>query len=596
MSAPVDPENSDRREWLDRRETDHRAREDEADLRRTIAKLRRRVAELESLNVDARDSRRAALNVLEDAVESRNLADQLNRELRRENAERQRSQAALRASDERYRIALEAADMAAWDYDVNSDSMTWNEQHFLIFGLEPDGRPKTSADFLRFVHPDDVGPVAEELRRAVARTGVYQAEFRILRADNGTERWMDGFGRATSRDAEGRVARLGGVMFDVTERKLTQEALRVSEERLKRALQIETVGIVFYDAAGKFTECNDAFLAMTGFTREDEENGRLRWNDLTPPEFLPRAREAARELLETGRTMPYERQFLHQDGSRGWGLFAATRLDEHESVEYIIDIGERKEAEVALRDALQKNKQARAEVEAASRAKDHFLAVLSHELRTPLSPVLMALKTISRRADVSDPVREALAMIRRNIRIESHLIDDLLDITRISRGKLEVVREPLDLHEAIRGALEISQSDIAGRNQDLQVALEATDHRLVGDGMRLQQVAWNLLKNASKFTPDGGKIRIATRNESGKVLIVVSDTGIGMEAPAMPTIFDAFAQGGESVTRKFGGLGLGLAISKATVDAHGGVIRANSKGPGRGSEFEVELPLGGAEK
>lgn len=182
-------------------------------------------------------------------------------------------------------------------------------------------------------------------------------------------------------------------------------------------------------------------------------------------------------------------------------------------------------------------------------------------------------------------------MIQRNVQLEAHFVDDLLDITRISRGRIELVRAPMDLHEAIAHAVEISRTDIEARGQRLTVALEAREHELDADVQRLQQVVWNLLKNASKFTPDGGEIRLRSRNEPGHIVVEVQDTGIGFEAGEEERIFTAFEQASEAVTRKFGGLGLGLAISKATVDAHGGTIRAVSPGADQGATFTVHLPL-----
>ena len=149
----------------------------------------------------------------------------------------------------------------------------------------------------------------------------------------------------------------------------------------------------------------------------------------------------------------------------------------------------------------------------------------------------------------------------------------------------------MDLHAAIRGAVEICESDIRGKSQTLETALDAVQHDTVGDHTRLQQVVWNLLKNASKFTRQGGLIRLSTRSENHRFFVSVSDNGIGIEHPTLPTVFEAFTQGGEWVAREFGGLGLGLAISKATVDAHGGTITAESAGRGKGATFIVELPL-----
>lgn len=252
---------------------------------------------------------------------------------------------------------------------------------------------------------------------------------------------------------------------------------------------------------------------------------------------------------------------------------------------------ERSQAELTA--ALLEKEQARAALEAANVAKDRFLAVLSHELRTPLTPVVMAVQLLLRRADLPPGAREALEMIQRNIRIESHLIDDLLDLTRIARGTLEIVREPVDLHQAIQAAVEICGPDFEARQQRFSLALEAPRAHLVGDARRLQQVVWNLLKNASKFTPQGGEISLATAQQADRLVVTVRDSGTGIDPQALPHIFDAFVQGGTWVAREFGGLGLGLAISQATVEAHGGGLRAHSAGHGQGATFTVELPRAG---
>jgi len=184
-----------------------------------------------------------------------------------------------------------------------------------------------------------------------------------------------------------------------------------------------------------------------------------------------------------------------------------------------------------------------------------------------------------------------LEMIGRNIQIEARIVDDLLDVTRITRGKLEIVREEIDIHEVIKDAVDIVRSDVDGKSQTVAVALGAKESRLWGDKMRLQQMLWNVLKNASKFTPVDGEIAVHTRNERGRIVIEVTDNGIGIEAEALARIFDPFEQADESVTREFGGLGLGLAIGKATVDAHGGTMHARSAGQGTGATIAIELPL-----
>jgi signal transduction histidine kinase len=245
-----------------------------------------------------------------------------------------------------------------------------------------------------------------------------------------------------------------------------------------------------------------------------------------------------------------------------------------------------------LERALQNAVAARQDAETANRTKDLFLATLSHELRTPLTPVLMATHSILRHKDLPPRVREALEMIARNVEIETRFVDDLLDLTRIARGKFELVRGRVDLHEVLRRAAEVAAADLQAKAQQFVVELQAEDCLLDGDFVRLQQAFWNLLKNASKFTPEGGLIRITSGNQTpGFVQVEVSDTGRGIDASVLPDIFNPFHQGGEEIGREFGGLGLGLAIAKATVVAHDGTIVAASRGRDQGATFTVSLPL-----
>jgi two-component system, chemotaxis family, CheB/CheR fusion protein len=237
---------------------------------------------------------------------------------------------------------------------------------------------------------------------------------------------------------------------------------------------------------------------------------------------------------------------------------------------------------------------ARDNAERASRAKDQFLAVLSHELRTPLTPALIMLETLLAQEGVPEPMRSDLSLIRRNILMEARLVDDLLDINRISRGKLPLTFEILDLHLVVRYAVDICRAQASERMIPIETILDAPRCHVSGDLARLQQVFWNVLQNAVKFTPSGGKITVHTRNLDPDVIEVrVSDTGIGIDADVLPRVFAAFEQGTQAVTREFGGLGLGLAICRALVELHGGEIAAASEGRGRGSTFSVRLKVVG---
>jgi two-component system CheB/CheR fusion protein len=260
---------------------------------------------------------------------------------------------------------------------------------------------------------------------------------------------------------------------------------------------------------------------------------------------------------------------------------------------------------------------AKAAAEQANRTKDHFLAVLSHELRTPLTPVEMGVSMLQDRPDLDPRVRETLEMIRRNVDMEARLIDDLLDVTRIARGKIELHRSIVELSTIIQRAVEVCKPDIEARSLHFSVDMGSEpSYWLDADVGRLQQMFWNLLKNAIKFTPHRGCLGITVRRENGGrmkdeglrmkdegdpssfsphpssfVMIEVSDSGIGIDSEALPRIFNAFEQAERSISRQFGGLGLGLAISKTLVEMHGGTIEARSAGRNQGATFRIRLPL-----
>jgi PAS domain S-box-containing protein len=225
--------------------------------------------------------------------------------------------------------------------------------------------------------------------------------------------------------------------------------------------------------------------------------------------------------------------------------------------------------------------------EAANRAKDRFLAMLSHELRTPLTPVLIWAGEMAKQSDVSPALQEGLRMICRNVELEARLIDDLLDLTRITRGKLKLQLGYADVHELLRHSMDIVASEIADRQVKTTVVLDAADRRINVDAPRLQQVFWNIFRNAYKFTPENGVVSVRSYNPSSStVCIEISDTGPGIEPQFLGKIFDMF----EQIEAKREGLGLGLAISKAIIEMHGGTICARSDGLGKGATFMIELP------
>jgi PAS domain S-box-containing protein len=229
--------------------------------------------------------------------------------------------------------------------------------------------------------------------------------------------------------------------------------------------------------------------------------------------------------------------------------------------------------------------------EKASKAKDDFLAALSHELRTPLTPALAAATYLEDNAEKLPPeFVEDVELIRRNVKLQARLIDDLLDLTRITRGKLRIDFEICDAHSVIRNAVEIAGSAIAAKGIRLSTGLNANQHHIKADPIRLQQVFWNLINNAVKFTPHAGEIAIRTSSDDrGSFHFDITDNGIGIEPERLSSLFRPFEQADASVTRQFGGLGLGLAISKHLVELHRGTIQAESRGRSFGSTFKITL-------
>ncbi len=376
----------------------------------------------------------------------------------------------------------------------------------------------------------------------------------------------------------------------------SESRLRASELRYRLKIEQSPVAVQTLAPDGSTVHVNRSWEQLWGIGLEDV----LQYNILQDPELerkgvLPLIRAAFAGQTVTIGPIYYESGNL-PSGAHPRARWVRSVLypvkDPTTGVvtELVLlheDFTLRKEAEAEL----QRAKEA---AEAANHAKDQFLAVLSHELRNPLSPVLAMVDLLAQGAGGE----EAVEVIRRNVELEARLIDDLLDVTRISRGKLHLDRSPVDAHLTLEHALQICRADAAAKGLAIEAALGAQDRVVSADPARLQQIFWNLIKNAVKFTPEGGTIFIRTRNEAageaqGEELLVmeVQDTGIGVAAEKLPRIFDAFEQADGSITRRFGGLGLGLTITRALVSAHGGTIAAGSAGVGQGTTFTVRLPV-----
>jgi signal transduction histidine kinase/CheY-like chemotaxis protein len=363
----------------------------------------------------------------------------------------------------------------------------------------------------------------------------------------------------------------------------TEAARRIEREVIfnEKILANMPIGIAFVDPTSRrFLQANDAFTHMAqrfGGLPGGHEITEATYDDV---KIAPAG--AIEKVLSFGTPFQLIEQAFKDDG--GMTHFVNINLlrlqGSQQTIQGVLYLVEDKTRDVTLRHELIN----------ANAAKDQFLALLSHELRNPLSPVIAMVGELEASAEKSPQVRQALEVIRRNVELEARLIDDLLDVTRIAKGKLQLSFEVVNTHEVLQRAYEICRDEIAKKNIEVQFQLEAGRAHVQGDPARLQQVFWNLIKNSVKFTPASGRITITTRNiASEEIEIGITDTGIGIGREKIGKIFNAFEQGQTSITRRFGGLGLGLAISKAMVDAHGGRIQVESPGKDKGATFTVKL-------
>jgi len=386
------------------------------------------------------------------------------------------------------------------------------------------------------------------------------------------------------------------VLSQVALQRASDEALllRDREEHYRTLSEALPHLVLTCGADGNCDFLSKQWLDYTGLDARDSRG--FAWLDAVHPDDREAVRRSWLNAVASGATdYRHELRIRRHDGVYRWfDVRIVAMRDPRGGVNKwfgsCTDIDSQREAAEERERLLASEKAARQAAEEANRAKDRFLAMLSHELRTPLTPVLAGTRLLEQIPDLPEAARSGVLMIRRNIELEARLIDDLLDLTRVANGKLSLALETVDVHEVIESVLELFRSEIQIKQQDVRVDLRAKHHYVRGDRARLQQMLWNLVRNAAKFTPDGGHIYVRTRDERMRVEIEVEDTGIGIAPDEIGKLFHAFEQGSHNHTRQFGGLGLGLAVTRALTEAHGGSVSARSPGAHCGATFTIVLP------
>ena len=493
----------------------------------------------------------------------------------RERAERRKVEAALRASEERLRLALDAGRLGCWELDFETGVVECDGLFRANLGLPPDAAVTESA-LIGLIHPNDRDRVAGALARAADGAGVFDAEFRAVPPDRRV-RWAAARGRA---DRARR--RLRGVALDLTERREAEDALKLSEEQFRRALEDAPVPVIMLAEDGQVLQVSKTWAVLTGYAPEDRPTFDT-WLEAAYGTGGDRVRDAVHELFvgEVG-IAAVDFDIVTRSGDRRTWSFSASspgvlRDGRRFVVGMALDVTDRKRAEEALRQADQR--------------KDEFLATLAHELRNPLAPLRNAVQILKLAGDDPQHTEFAHGLIERQVAQLVRLVDDLLDVSRITRDKIELRKKPTPLAEVVSMAVENSRSAIAGAGHELTVTLPPDEVVLDADPARLAQVLTNLLNNAAKYTPSGGQVSLTAAAAAGTVAVKVADTGIGLADGDAARIFEPFAQAGRVDGRAADGLGVGLALVKRLTELHGGTVTAASDGPGQGSTFTVTLPL-----
>jgi PAS domain S-box-containing protein len=468
------------------------------------------------------------------------------------------------------------------DWDLVTSGVQWSPETYRLLGYAPGEHTPTLENTVGMVPVEDRAFVEGQLQAAMRGEADYDVEHRMVRADG---RVIHVHAHAElMRDERGRPVRMLGTVVDITERKHAEEAVRISAERLRLALKAASAGIWEWHIRK-----NEILWSRASYQLEGPDPGVRRltfdeWLSSLHPDDVAATSAAIHNALED-RGTEHRVEFRVLDPRRGerW-MLSIGRVDRavdgipERMTGIVIDITDRKRAEQYLREV--------------DRRRGDFLGVLSHELRNPLAPIRNSLYILDRVEPGGEQARRALAVIDRQVGHLTRLVDDLLDVTRISSGKIRLQPTRLDLVDLVRRTVDDHRSLLADREVVMDLPAELIWIR--GDATRLAQVLGNLLSNAAKFTPEGGRVKVSLRRERARAALEVADTGMGIDGETLRRLFVPFAQADRSLDRSRGGLGLGLALVRTLVELHGGEVRAHSDGPGRGSRFVVELPLEGA--
>lgn len=506
--------------------------------------------------------------------------------------ELEKTRQALADVEERASMAAEAAEIGIYDWDPRADRLVWSDALRRQFGMDLAQEVSVQVALER-IHPDDRDRVAEAIQRAMDPDGDgdYNIEYRTVPLGD-SPRWLHVLGRVRFEEREGsrQAVRFFGVSVNITKQKELETALRFQLDLTRSITDNATTAVLMMDERGRCTFMNPAAEKMTGYALQEVQGGLLH-------DFIHHHRPDGRAypvqecpidrvLPEQLEVVEHEDMFVRKNGEffpvivnakplRKEGLPAGTVIE-------VRDV-------TVEREALQRLRELSASLAEADRRKDEFLATLAHELRNPLAPVRAAASLLTIPQLPPQRIGWAAEVIQRQVGQMAKLLDDLLDVARITRGKLTINREAVALSDVVEAAVESARPLMEERNHELKVELPSGGPSVRVDRVRISQILVNLLTNAARYTPEGGRIGLRAEVAGSEVVLSVSDNGAGLSHEELSRVFSMFGQG-HAGSRTEGGLGIGLALSRSLAQLHGGELTAFSEGPGHGSVFELRLP------